>query len=79
MHLPAPWGRCCARHCLHHHACQDARRVGLGESACCGCLIRNLDGLAQHFRLHAVDLLGTGMSGAGRPGLGRDLRNFNAV
>lgn len=30
----------------------------------CGCLIRNLDGLARHFRLHAVDLLGTGMSGA---------------
>lgn len=25
---------------------------------------RNLDGLAAHFRTHAVDLLGTGMSGA---------------
>ena len=26
---------------------------------------RNLDGLAAHFRTHAVDLLGTGMSGVG--------------
>ena len=35
-----------------------------GYGAGAGFYFRNLDGLAQHFRVHAVDLLGTGMSGA---------------
>lgn len=35
-----------------------------GYGAGAGFYFRNLDGLAAHFRVHAVDLLGTGMSGA---------------
>lgn len=35
-------------------------RYGAGA----GFYFRNIDGLAKHFRVHAVDLLGTGMSGA---------------
>ncbi len=34
---------------------------GYGAGSCF--YFRNIDGLAQHFRLHCVDLLGTGMSG----------------
>lgn len=34
-----------------------------GYGAGSGFFFRNVDGLAQHFRLHCVDLLGTGMSG----------------
>lgn len=34
-----------------------------GYGAGAGFYFRNIDGLAHHFRLHAVDLLGTGMSG----------------
>ena len=37
-----------------------------GYGAGAGFYFRNLDGLAQHFRVHAVDLLGTGMSGVAR-------------
>ena len=36
-----------------------------GYGAGSGFYFRNIDGLAQHFRLHCVDLLGTGMSGVG--------------
>ena len=36
-----------------------------GYGAGSGFYFRNIDGLAQHFRLHCVDLLGTGMSGLG--------------
>lgn len=35
-----------------------------GYGAGSGFYFRNIDGLAQRFRLHCVDLLGTGMSGA---------------
>jgi len=35
-----------------------------GYGAGSGFYFRNIDGLAKHFRLHCVDLLGTGMSGA---------------
>lgn len=38
-----------------------------GYGAGAGFYFRNLDGLSQHFRTHAVDLLGTGMSGAAYP------------
>jgi pimeloyl-ACP methyl ester carboxylesterase len=34
-----------------------------GYGAGAGFYFRNIDGIARHFRLHAVDLLGTGMSG----------------
>lgn len=34
-----------------------------GYGAGAGFYFRNFDVLAQHFRVHAVDLLGTGMSG----------------
>ncbi|BDA50675.1 (Lyso)-N-acylphosphatidylethanolamine lipase [Coccomyxa sp. Obi] len=34
-----------------------------GYGAGAGFYFRNIDSLAQHFRMHAVDLLGTGMSG----------------
>ena len=34
-----------------------------GYGAGSGFYFRNIGGLAQHFRLHCVDLLGTGMSG----------------
>lgn len=34
-----------------------------GYGAGSGFYFRNIAGLAQHFRLHCVDLLGTGMSG----------------
>ncbi|KAK9813732.1 hypothetical protein WJX73_005841 [Symbiochloris irregularis] len=34
-----------------------------GYGAGAGFFFRNLDAMAQHFRLHAVDLIGTGMSG----------------
>ena len=34
-----------------------------GYGAGSGFYFRNLDAMAQHFRVHAVDLLGTGMSG----------------
>ena len=34
-----------------------------GYGAGSGFYFRNIDGLAKHFRLHCVDLLGTGMSG----------------
>ncbi len=36
-----------------------------GYGAGAGFYFRNIDSLAQHFRMHAVDLLGTGMSGGG--------------
>lgn len=34
-----------------------------GYGAGAGFYFRNLDKMAEHFRVHAVDLLGTGMSG----------------
>ncbi|KAK9821605.1 hypothetical protein WJX81_005670 [Elliptochloris bilobata] len=37
-----------------------------GYGAGAGFYFRNIDGLAKHFRVHAVDLLGTGMSGRPR-------------
>ena len=39
--------------------CVHWSRYGAGA----GFFFRNIDGLARHFRVHAVDLLGTGMSG----------------
>lgn len=37
-----------------------------GYGAGIGFFFRNLEALTQQFRVHAVDLLGTGMSGGGR-------------
>ena len=48
-------------HILEHaQACHTCHRYGAGAAF----YFRNVDGLAQQFRLHLVDLLGTGMSGA---------------
>ena len=44
------------------HGCSYWARYGAGA----GFYFRNIDGLARHFRVHAVDLLGTGMSGKAR-------------
>lgn len=38
-----------------------------GYGAGAGFYFRNIDGLAKQFRVHLVDLLGTGMSGEGKP------------
>lgn len=54
------------------HAGVVAEMQSSGDMVCCQCagygagigfFFRNMAALTEHFRVHAVDLLGTGMSG----------------